>query len=69
MFDRKKTDNNGGYIFLCLPPYNSNCRHFEIKSVVPRTLNLQDSSICSFENNVDPDQLASSCVNSNQLAS
>ena len=48
VFDRKKTDNNsffGGYIFLCLPPYNSNFRYFEIKSVVPRTSNFQDSSV------------------------
>ena len=50
MFDREKTtDNNhfGGAIimFLCLPPYNLNFRYFEIKSIVPRTLTLQDSSI------------------------
>ena len=61
--------NHCASLFLCLPPYNSNCRYFEIKSVVPRTLNLQDSTLCSFENSVDPDQLASSCVNPNQLAS
>ena len=29
----------GVYIFLCLPPYNSNFRYFEKKSLVPRTLN------------------------------
>ena len=48
MFDRKKLiiiilrD-----IFLCLPPYNSNFRYFETKSLVPRTSNLRDSTIFS----------------------
>ena len=32
----------GVYIFLCLLPYNSNFPYFEIKSLVPRTSNLQD---------------------------
>ena len=32
-------------MFACLPPYNSNFRYFEIKSLVPRTLNLPDSIV------------------------
>ena len=27
-----------GYIFLCLPPYNSNFRNFEIKPLVAKRL-------------------------------
>ena len=48
MFDRKTTDNNhicGGYIFLCLPLFNSNFRYFEIKPLVPRTSNLRDATV------------------------
>ena len=43
------TDNDhlggGGYIYSCLPPYNSNSNflQFEIKPLVSRTLNLRDS--------------------------
>ena len=36
MIDRKKTDNNhfwGGYISLCLHPYNSNFQCGEMKKV------------------------------------
>ena len=35
----------GGGVFLCLPPYNSNFQYFEIKSLVPRTSNLQESAV------------------------
>ena len=35
----------GSYIFLCLPPYNSNLQFFEIKPLVPRTLNLRDLTV------------------------
>ena len=34
------------YIFLCLPLYNSNFRYLEIKSLVPRTLNLWGPTVC-----------------------
>ena len=33
------------FIHLCLPPYNSNLRYFEIKPLVPRTSNLRDSTV------------------------
>ena len=36
MFDRKTLI----MLFLCQPPYN-----FEVKPLVPRTLNLQDSTV------------------------
>ena len=45
MFDRKKNPENnhfGGYLFLCLPPYNSN---FEAKSPILRTSNLRDFTV------------------------
>ena len=44
---QENTDNNhfGGYIYLCLSPYNSNFQYFEIKSLGPRTSNLQDSTV------------------------
>ena len=29
----------GAYIYLCLPPYNSNFQYLEIKSLVPWTWN------------------------------
>ena len=50
MFDRKKLIIIilGGYricYFNCLPPYHSNFRYFEIKSLVSRTTNLRDSSV------------------------
>ena len=47
MFDREKNDNLLGviYIFLCVPPYNSNFRYFKIKPPVPRTSNLRDSTV------------------------
>ena len=32
-------------MFLCLPPYNLNFKYFEIKSLVPRTLNLRDLTV------------------------
>ena len=51
VFDRKKLIINhflGGYIFLCLPPYNANFRYFEIKYAVPKTSNLQDSTVQHF---------------------
>ena len=32
-------------LFLCLPLYNLNFRYFDIKSLFPRTLNLQDSAV------------------------
>ena len=35
----------GGGLFVCLPPYNSNFRYFEIKSLVLRTSNLIDSTV------------------------
>ena len=38
----------GGVIFLCLPPYNMNFRYFDIKSLVPRALNSQDSTVFSY---------------------
>ena len=43
--EKKKTDNNifggWGYIFLCLPTYNSNFRHVETKYLVPNASNLE----------------------------
>ena len=35
----------GGYKFVCLPPYISNFRYFEIKSPVLRTSNFRDSTV------------------------
>ena len=32
-----------------LPPYNSNFQYFEIKSLVPRTSDLRDSTVYRFE--------------------
>ena len=34
-----------GYIFLCLPPYSSNCWKFEIKFLVPRTSDVRGSNV------------------------
>ena len=51
MFDRKNLIIficGGGHLFLYLSPYNSNFRYFEIKSLVPRTLNLQGSMESQF---------------------
>ena len=62
MFDRGKTDNNcfGGYIYLCLPPYNTNFLYFEIKSLVPCASILGDSTVvvsmlhvCAFRNKIE----------------
>ena len=39
----------GGYIFLYLPPFNSNFGYSEIKSLVPRTLNLREWTV-AYEN-------------------
>ena len=46
MFDRKKKTYNNLflYIFLGLPPYNSNFWYYEIKSLSPRILNLLDTT-------------------------
>ena len=35
----------GGVLFLCLPPFNSNFRYFEIKYLLPGTSNLRDSVV------------------------
>ena len=40
----------GGYIFLCLPPYYSNFRYFEIKPQGHRTTNLRDLTVFLFRN-------------------
>ena len=52
MFDRKQPDSfrgggggGGGIYSYFLPPYNSNFQYLEIKSLVPRILNLQDSAM------------------------
>ena len=37
--------NFGGYIFLYLPPFNSNFGYSEIKSLVFRTLNLREWTV------------------------
>ena len=39
MFYRKNENNflRGYYIFLCLPPYNSDFQYFKIKLLVPRS--------------------------------
>ena len=34
-----------GYIYSCLPPYNSNFRYFQINSLVTRTSSLRDSTV------------------------
>ena len=48
MFDREKKIIIiflGGYIFLCLPPYNWNFQCFKLISIVSRTLNLRDMTL------------------------
>ena len=49
-FDGKRTDTFviiifGGYYFLMSTPYNLNFRLFELRSLVPRTWNLQDLTV------------------------
>ena len=42
MFDWENPDDNnnfGGYIYLCLPPYNTKFLYFVIKSIVPKISN------------------------------
>ena len=62
MFDMGKTDNNHfrGYIYLCLPAYNSNFIYFEIKSLYPLSSNLGNSTVvmsmlhvCAFRNKIE----------------
>ena len=47
LFDREKLKLTivSGLILLCLPLYNSNYRKFEIKPLVPRSLNLRDLTV------------------------
>ena len=47
IFDMKKSDNNhfGAYILLSPPSYYSNFGRFKIKSLIPRNLNLHDSTV------------------------
>ena len=47
IFDREKNEINiyGGYIIFMSTPYNSNFQFFEIKPLVPQTLNLLDSTV------------------------
>ena len=63
MFERKKTNNNlfggggGGGIFFCLlPPFDLHFGFFKIKSLVPRTSNLRDSTDIPFkyQDNINP---------------
>ena len=44
-----------GYIFLCLPTYNSNFRHVQAKYLVHYTSNLQHYIVLS--NSLDPERV------------
>ena len=51
MHQKHKIDRKiGGYIFVCLPPYISNFQLFEIKPLVLRTLDLQESTSTVYYN-------------------
>ena len=50
----------GGYIFLCLPPYYSYFQYFEIKPLVPRTLNFRNLTVVKYNQPVSDGVFVSS---------
>ena len=50
----------GGYISFCLLSYYSNFRYFEVKHLVPRTLNLQDLTVVKYNQPVSDGVFVSS---------